>query len=1240
MYSPSPILWAAGTRVLKAQPARGQYQTPAKAMSDHGGQGACSSGAGNCTGPILALSLLRWCTVSELELAKCSAMSKAFSRAGLLPPLACVNGGSTSNCTWMINTSRADVATVDGGTIYQAGKEYSLKPVVGEAYGQDAGTSYYAVAVVRAASNLTINTLRGSKTCHTGINRTVGWTVPIGFLIDSGRMPVMGCDVAGAVGDYFKASCVPGASGQHYPTSLCELCKGDEAGQGKCEPSSQEAYYDYSGAFRCLVEGAGDVAFVKHSTVAETIEGQAFLPWAQQLQLKDFQLLCRDGSKAAVTEWRRCHLARVPAHAVIARADMDGSLVFQLLNQGQQMFNNGGSGFQMFDSAAYRGQNLLFKDSTTELVPILEQTYQAWLGDEYLHAMLGLDCDPQRLPTVLRWCVLSAEEIHKCSAMARAFRSKNLKPDIQCVSAQSREQCMDRIQRRDIDAVVLAGEDIYTAGETYGLVPAAGEHYAGGDTTSTYYAVAVVRRATSSAFTIQELSGKKSCHSGYGRMAGWKIPVGLLLRKGLIQSQDCSSLPEAVSAFFSASCVPAAAATRREDYPASLCELCIGDREGSHKCNASTEERYYGCTGAFRCLAEDRGDVAFVKHSSVFENTDGNNSNSWASQLRSEDFQLLCPNGARAEVSQFAECHWGQLPARAIMVHPDTNALAVYGLLDKAQDFFGDDNNTNGFKMFNSVEFHGQDLIFKDSTIEIVPTEGRTTATSWLGQQFLDSLEGLQSVQCSGAAAEADLPSPTPTSGQSFSEAQLIVLGNAEPSPMWAQIMRGSVSLRCRDSRLVLLSGDESLSGWILLFMSNRLKDKASARTKADLLPARLSTQPADLQETAGAGGGAESGCGGSLPGLEEAARRPESIKPFQHRLGCPPGASRLSKKRLPARCLREGWGAGRERHPGRAGAAPGSEGLRAGRAPGGRGLGGAGGSPSRAAAPGPPGGGAGRSSGPREVPPRRKAAAPDPGRKAGLPEPPGAPAPQRHGRGRGETRLRAAQPASPRGAGDARSLPRPGPQFPPGKGLWASRAHAGRRDRLHGARPLAPRPEPCGGRTGRRCSSGAPEEPRGGRLPALTDRRGPAPGSRPRQRLRLLESRASPLRARRRVERREEAALGGCGSFLRTGTGPAGGSLGPSSAFQKGSSVSGSRRATFDGGSPPPQRLGGSPSDQLAGLPFQGPPLKHHSQQSMDMPSPAIGRSAKAGPPSCSAPVLLSSKESGETGRGTAVPG
>lgn len=59
----------------------------------------------------------------------------------------------------------------------------------------EVGTSYYAVAVVRRNFNVTINTLKGVKSCHTGINRTVGWNVPVGYLVESGRLSVMGCDV-------------------------------------------------------------------------------------------------------------------------------------------------------------------------------------------------------------------------------------------------------------------------------------------------------------------------------------------------------------------------------------------------------------------------------------------------------------------------------------------------------------------------------------------------------------------------------------------------------------------------------------------------------------------------------------------------------------------------------------------------------------------------------------------------------------------------------------------------------------------------------------------------------------------------------------------------------------------------------------------------------------------------------------------------------------------------------------
>lgn len=52
--------------------------------------------------------------------------------------------------------------------------------------------------------------------------------------------------------------------------------------------------------------------------------------------------------------------------------------------------------------------------------------------------------------------------------------------------------------------------------------------------------------------------------------------------------------------------------------------------------------------------------------------------------------------------------------------------------------------------MFDSSNYHGQDLLFKDATIRAVPVGEKTTYLDWLGANYVAALEGMLSQQCSG----------------------------------------------------------------------------------------------------------------------------------------------------------------------------------------------------------------------------------------------------------------------------------------------------------------------------------------------------------------------------------------------------------------------------------------------------------------------------------------------------------
>ncbi|NWH74105.1 TRFEB protein, partial [Piaya cayana] len=700
----------------------------------------------------------RWCTLSDLEQRKCAELAKALTAvlplatASSFTRISCIRAHNTYDCIDKIRVNKADAVSLDAGDVYSAVKLYGLTVVAKEIY--DQGNCVFAVAIAKRGA-LDIQHLRGTRSCHNGARWTSGWNIPLGFLLARNDLSWDEAQpLSQVISEYFNASCIPGV-GVSAPR-LCALCEGQKSyvrdKNHFCETSSNEPFYDSEGAFRCLKNGVADVAFLDHLTIISATDHEC--PVVSESEQQEYELLCPDGSTAELTEYSACNLGKGPGRSIVTRNNFQ-KITAKFLTMIQLLFGRKGKErvrFELFSSAQFGGKNLLFRDATQYLQLLEEHLELAYvLGLDYVALLKGLGHEGSSLDnSVVRWCCISDAELRKCEKWALSIKSDPLV----CVQATSMTHCIEMIKSSEADAVTLDATHVYIAGRC-GLVPVAAECYGKFScdlsiregikphweyTLPPVYAVALAKKSAKQ-INIHNLRGRRSCHGHLYSPGGWLLLSRYTVGAVGNDTENCD-VGSVFQNYFWKGCMPGA--------DGNLCKVCIGDSEVegarvSSRCAASHNERYYGNMGALRCLVGNPsgrsfGDVAFLEHSNLRVNIENLGRSGWAKGYSALDFELLCPDGTRAAVTEWAGCNLGPVPPSAVMTRP-VAVTKIYDFLMKSQESLGSKQDLE-FELFQSWKYGESDLLFKDATQYLVHAS-HMSYQEILGESFFQLAESV-----------------------------------------------------------------------------------------------------------------------------------------------------------------------------------------------------------------------------------------------------------------------------------------------------------------------------------------------------------------------------------------------------------------------------------------------------------------------------------------------------------------
>ena len=544
----------------------------------------------------------------------------------------------------------ADIAFMDGAAAWVGWQQYGLDALAADQK-SDGRTYYNAHAVVLKDSEMAVAhldgddstdpfaLLAGKTSCHTGWLKSAGMLLPMGFLIGNGY--------ANVIGDPNDI--------ESLRSTVLNFFSEDSS-----IPDSGTPYYSYSGAVKCLTEGAGDVAFAKDSTISSycgNTDASENEDWC--LPEDDYVLLPSYGA--------------APSHPVMYNPELlDSALIAAIQDalvgmkdseEGQSVLANVLNTPSIVKTPAQ--EHLSSYGNLVKDLPGI----QSYFGDKF-----GISDTVSPTVSNIRIAFEIKEDYTDVDInpqLLADYVAEQTGVEVTLYPVASEGAIIEALRFGNADIAFMDGGSAWMGWKEYGLAAMAADMKSDGRTYYDAHAVVLNGSEMANAYLDGDdstdpfalLQGKTSCHTGWLKSAGMLLPMGYLISEGYApvvgSEDDIESLRSTIFSYFN------------ED--ASI---------------PDSGTPYASYSGAVRCLSEGAGDVAFVKDSTIGSycgNEDAAENEDWC--LDEEEYILL-PS-------------YGSAPSHPVMYNPDrvdiqTRTAILNALLSMNDEMYVENHSMGG----------------------------------------------------------------------------------------------------------------------------------------------------------------------------------------------------------------------------------------------------------------------------------------------------------------------------------------------------------------------------------------------------------------------------------------------------------------------------------------------------------------------------------------------------------------